>query len=201
MKPTTAMVILAAGASSRMQAIKQLLPWKNTTLLGNAIAQGLQSNVEEVYVVLGANATQIKQSILNYSVKIIENPNWEKGIGSSIACAITYFKNNNLYYEAVLISLADQPLINADYYNSLIQLFLTNTKPIIASQINNKAGVPAIFSAIYFDELSKLNEDVGAKEILKSSKKDVLTLNASVNLVDVDTLQTYEVIFNTFGIH
>ncbi|MBG7631334.1 MAG: NTP transferase domain-containing protein, partial [Bacteroidetes bacterium] len=51
-----AMLILAAGESKRMNGIKQLLPWKNTTLLGNAIEQGLNSNVNLVYVVLGANS-------------------------------------------------------------------------------------------------------------------------------------------------
>ena len=60
-KGNIAMVILAAGAATRMQAIKQLLPWKKTTLLGNAIEQGLQSNVDKVYVVLGANASKIKK--------------------------------------------------------------------------------------------------------------------------------------------
>jgi len=97
-KGNIAMVILAAGAASRMQAIKQLLPWKKTTLLGNAIEQGLQSNVDKVYVVLGANASKIKKQILNYPIQIIEHKNWQLGIGSSIACAINYFNENNLNY-------------------------------------------------------------------------------------------------------
>ena len=71
--------------------------------------------VEEVYFVLGATAEKIKAQILNYPIQIIEHANWQNGIGSSIAYAMKYFKKNNLNYEAVLISLADQPSINADY--------------------------------------------------------------------------------------
>ena len=54
-KNKLAVLILAAGASSRMGKPKQLLPWKNTTLLGHAIAQAKKVSTA-VFVVLGANA-------------------------------------------------------------------------------------------------------------------------------------------------
>jgi len=197
MKPTTAMVILAAGASSRMQAIKQLLPWKNTTLLGNAIEQGLQSNVEVVYVVLGKNAAKIKSQVSNYPIQIIENKNWQQGIGSSIACAIKYFKENKLNYNSVLITLADQPLINTAYYNLLIAQSLTYKERIIASNIHHKPSVPAIFDAYFFDKLSQLNEDKGAKQLMQAASDDVFIVNSDINLVDIDTIETYEAVLNS----
>lgn len=197
MKPTTAMVILAAGASSRMQAIKQLLPWKNTTLLGNAIEQGLQSNVEVVYVVLGKNAAKIKSQVSNYPIQIIENKNWQQGIGSSIACAIKYFKENKLNYNSVLITLADQPLINTAYYNLLIAQSLTYKERIIASNIHHKPSVPAIFDAYFFDKLSQLNEDKGAKQFMQAVSDDVFIVNSDINLVDIDTIETYEAVLNS----
>lgn len=198
-KGNIAMVILAAGAASRMQAIKQLLPWKKTTLLGNAIEQGLQSNVDRVYVVLGANASKIKKQILNYPIQIIEHKNWQLGIGSSIACAINYFNENNLNYNSVIITLADQPLVNSAYYNLLIERFLTKKEKIITSKTKNKPSVPAIFDVSYFKKLSELNQDKGAKELIQSVPSDVLMVNSDINLVDIDTLETYDVIYNRFG--
>lgn len=192
------MVILAAGAATRMQAIKQLLPWKRTTLLENAIEQGLLANVEEVFVVLGANTTKIKEQISNCPIHIIEHTNWQQGIGSSIACAINYFKTSPFNYDAILIALADQPLVDAAYFNLLIAQFLKNQKKIITSNIHNKPSVPAIFDAFYFEELSQLNEDKGAKSLIKASN-DVFMLNADVNLVDVDTETSYNDIFCKFG--
>ena len=53
-KKKIATIILAAGESKRMDGIKQLLPWKDSTLLGHAITQSLQSSTNEIYVVLGA---------------------------------------------------------------------------------------------------------------------------------------------------
>lgn len=192
------MVILAAGESKRMPAIKQLLPWKNTTLLGNAIEQGLQSNVDAVYVVLGANSEKIKENITDFSIRIIENQHWKKGIGSSISCAVNYFKENKLNYNAILITLADQPLIDANHYNLLIQQYSTHNHKIITSNIHNMPSVPAIFDAFYFEELSKLNEDKGAKSIIQLFPNDVFMVNSTTNLVDVDTLETYNAIYFDF---
>lgn len=200
-KSTVAIVILAAGASKRMKTIKQLLPWKNTTLLGNAIEQGLHSNIDKVYVVLGANSEVIKEKISSDSIQIIENKNWQQGLGNSIACAVNYFKQQNLQYNSVLITLADQPLIDANYYNLLIEYFSKSNKKIIASNINNKPSVPAIFDASYFEKLSELNQDKGAKKLIESNPEDVYMLSQNTNLIDVDTLETYKAIFNSFGRH
>jgi len=57
--------------------------------------------VEEVYFVLGATAEKIKGQILNYSIHIIEIKNWQQGIGSSIACALAYCKENKLVFNSV----------------------------------------------------------------------------------------------------
>ncbi len=73
----------------------------------------MESNVEEVYVCLVANAVKIKGQISNYPIQIIKHKNWEQGIGSSIAYAIKYFKQNKLDFNSILITLADQPFINA----------------------------------------------------------------------------------------
>ena len=194
-----AMLILAAGESKRMNGIKQLLPWKKTSLLGNTIEHALNSNVNEVYVVLGANSEKIKESIAKYPVQIIKNNNWKKGMGTSISCALEYFKINNLNYKAVLITLADQPLIDAKYYNLLILYFSTNKEKIIASSTNNKPSVPAIFDNSYFEKLSQLNQDKGAKELLKTVPNDIFIVNTKINMVDVDTEDAYVEIYNNFG--
>lgn len=194
-----AILILAAGESKRMQSIKQLLPWKNTTLLGNAIEQAMESKGNAVYVVLGANSNKISPTIAHYNVPIIENKNWKNGIGKSIACGVNFLIKNQLKYDAILIMLADQPLINSSYYNLLIDTYSQQEAKIIASETDNKPGVPAIFDAIYFDNLAQLNEDKGAKEILVASQKEVCILHSNCSLIDVDTSSSYENLYNSFG--
>jgi len=187
-----AMIILAAGASKRMSCTKQILPWKNTTLLGNAIEKGLDSNINQVYVVLGAHSKLIEESISKYPVQIIINNKWQKGIGSSISCALEFFKLNKLTYKSVLVSLGDMPLIEVDYYNLLIKYSSAKKERIIASNINNKPSVPAVFDNCYFEKLLHLNSDKGAKDIMRSVPDDVFIINANVNFVDVDTEIAYK---------
>jgi molybdenum cofactor cytidylyltransferase len=194
-----AILILAAGESKRMQGIKQLLPWKNTTLLGNAIEQAMQSNGNAIYVVLGANSNKISPIIAHYNVQIIENKNWKNGIGKSIACGVNFLKENQLKYDAILIMLADQPLVNSSYYNLLIDKYYQKEAKIIASETNNSPSVPALFDAVYFDNLAQLSEDKGAKEILIAAQKEVYILHSNANLIDVDTFSSYENIYNSFG--
>lgn len=194
-----AILILAAGESKRMHGIKQVLPWKNTTLLGNAIEQAIESKANAVYIVLGANADQITPSIAHYNIQTIENKNWKNGLGNSIAAGVNYIKDNQLDYDAILITLADQPLLTADYYNLLIDNYAQKEAKIIASETNNLPSVPAIFDALYFEKLSQLNQDKGAKEILLAAENEVFVLRTNANLMDVDTQTAYEKIYNSFG--
>jgi len=194
-----AILILAAGESKRMNGIKQLLPWKSTTLLGNAIEQALDSKGDQVYVVLGAHANKIAPTIAHYNIQTIENTNWKNGLGNSIAAGVQYIKQNQQQYDALLITLADQPLITSDYYNRLIDHYVQKKAKIIASETNNKPSVPALFDALYFDKLSQLNQDQGAKEILVNAQKEVYRLPATANLIDLDTPSDYEQLYNNFG--
>lgn len=193
------MVILAAGASRRMEKIKQLLPWKNTTLLEHAIQEGLASEIDAVFVVLGANAEQISNSISHLPVQTVINANWERGMGTSIACAMQEIHNYSENFDAVLIALTDQPLLEKIYFNNLINSYLNNNKNIIASQIKNGAGVPVILSAGYFEALANLDQDFGARKIIANHPEDVILVNPGDKIVDVDTKEAYEALFDTYG--
>ncbi len=80
-KSNIAIMIMAAGASSRMGIAKQLLPWGKSTLIGNAIKNAKESNCSNVFVVLGANADAIKNSVGLKEEAIILNNDWESGLG------------------------------------------------------------------------------------------------------------------------
>jgi len=198
-QPNTAMIILAAGRSKRLGVIKQNLPWKNTTLLGHVIEQGLASDIDEVFVVVGANAKSILNKIYSYDITIIRNGNWQQGMGSSIAYAIHNISEKTLNFDATLIALADQPLIESKHYNKLIYSLYEYNKTIIATQIDGRAGVPAIFDSKHFNSLSKLNKDYGARNILSAKSEEVKTIDIGNKIADIDTIQTYELLYKQFG--
>ena len=190
-KSNTAVLILAAGGSSRMGSPKQLLAWGEVTLLQNAIAQAEIAEVDRVVVVLGANANSIKNTIPK-TVSSVENKDWQTGMGSSIACGMRFLEKSKVNYSSVLILLADQPFIDAQYINQMVLTMKKEAKGIIATTYNGRAGVPALFSNKYFTQLEKLNSEFGAKELLSKNTADIHLLHAGNKTIDIDTQEEYQ---------
>ncbi len=193
------MLILAAGSSSRMGQPKQLLAWKETNLLNHTIEKGLNAGIKSIYVVLGNNAKQISDTISFDNINIINNALWKKGMGTSISVAVKHIMNESKKCDAVLIALVDQPLLDQKHYNELIVHYLTTKNEIIATQMVNNGGVPAIFDLNHFGALMQLNQDIGAKEIIISNKNNVLTIDPIGQFVDIDNLETYNTLYKEFG--
>ena len=82
-------IVLAAGASSRMGAPKQLLPIDGVPLLARTVEVLLATPVWPVVVVLGANADAMRPLLARYPVLIADNPAWPEGMASSIRAGIT----------------------------------------------------------------------------------------------------------------
>lgn len=197
MKKITA-VIIAAGAAARMRTVKQLLPFSNSTLLGKVITQAQRAAVDEVVTVLGANYEKIREEISSYITGIVENENWEQGMGSSIAAGMQYLVESDDPPNAVLILLGDQPLIDADYLDSLLKRYREDPDRIVATLYPKSKGVPAIFPSAYFSELVALEGDSGAKDLLNSGENKVIALDAGDKTFDVDTPQDYRQLRDRF---
>ncbi len=188
-------LILAAGSSSRMEGtIKQLLPWRKTTLLGNAIAQA-KALSDQVFVVLGASSIEIRKT-LPADIGIVQNPDWESGMGSSISKGIGAVLTQKKEVQGVLIMLADQPLMDSDFLKKLKRLFLKKNPKIVATQYGSKFGVPAIFHHSLLPVLLDLHQDIGARQIIKKHSEHVLGLDPKGKEFDVDTKEKYKLLMD-----
>ena len=191
--PNIAIVILAAGASSRMGNPKQLLKWGDDSLLNHAINTALSTSACEVIVVLGANHELIEKEIEHSSITVLENENWNLGLGKSIGCAANYVLKSKTKMHGLLITLADQPLMDSSFLNTIIQDFSPKEHQIIATAYgDDKNGVPVLFDKIYFEVLSKLSDDFGAKHLIKLHESFVKTLKPPVKNVDLDSKEDYK---------
>jgi len=188
-----AVVILAAGASKRMGTPKQLLNWGEQSLISLAIKKALKLKTQEIIVVLGANYKRIKSEIEHFPITILNNTEWELGLGKSIATSVKYLLNKTPSVDGVLIKLVDQPFVTIAYLNALISNFSTNKNAIVATSYDNKkVGVPAIFDKIYFEKLSYLEDDFGARAIIRANESFINVLKPPVKNVDLDFKEDYE---------
>ncbi|GAA4230815.1 nucleotidyltransferase family protein [Postechiella marina] len=185
-------VILAAGASKRMGEPKQLLKWGDSTLLEEAIKKALQLKIDEVIVVLGANYDGIKPVINKYPITILNNTDWEAGLGKSIAFASEYILTCKPMFNGVFFVLSDQPFVSVTYLNNMLDVFKTCKSKIIATKYStNKVGVPVVFDGVYLSDLAKLTGDNGAKSILKIHQDMLKTLAPNFENKDIDTKADY----------
>lgn len=183
-------LILAAGSSSRMNGIKQLLKFRNKSLLQNATDQARSSDAEKVFCVLGANHERIIKQINTESIIVLHNENWQEGLGSSLAFGIDQISKRE-ESDGILVMLADQPLIDSAYLNSMIQAFSNHTEKIIASNYGKKNGVPALFPKFLYPKLIDLKGDSGAREIIQEIEDLIVSLSAGKSLMDIDTKEDY----------
>ena len=184
-------VLLAAGASSRMGQSKPLLRWGEQTLIEHQIKRLLGTG-NPVVVVLGNQAENIIPLLNHLPVKFIINENWEQGMGTSIAAGVKFVDQLFADCKAVLITLIDQPLITTDHLKTLLADFEPGKQQIIVSQAESGwQGVPVIFDRFYFNELSELSGKQGAKAIFRNYTHQVKAIPCGDILEDMDTPEQY----------
>jgi len=185
-----AIILLAAGQSSRMGQNKLLIKIGAESLLENALSASTCSSANEVIVVTGANNSENEMLIKNFPVTIAYNTNWQKGIGSSIKCGLHLAKSGIPNLNAVIVSVCDQPFLNKDVFNRLIDQYLKSGKPIVASEYEGSPGVPVLYNKSMFEELLKIPDEHGAKKYIleKIGAGMIEKVPFSKGDVDIDSL-------------
>jgi molybdenum cofactor cytidylyltransferase len=178
-----AILLLAAGSSSRFGSPKQLLPYKGRALIRHLTEVALESNADQTYVILGSNSERMLSELRLLSLRIVENSAWKEGLASSIRAGVRALPND---VDAAIIMLADQPFVSREILNALIEKHRTSDKPIVASEYAGTVGVPALFARSLFPELLKLRGDRGAKAVIQRHENDVAGIAFPQGEVDID---------------
>ena len=179
-----AAVLLAAGASARLGSPKQLLQFHGESLLRRTVGTLNASRAAEVVVVLGFNAPDMHGEIAGLPARVLVNPLWREGIGSSIRHGISSLPPET---DGALIVVCDQPRLTAEHLDALIDAFAHTPDRPIASGYGGSAGVPALFPRMLFPELLLLNGDRGAKSVLRAHGDRLITLAWPDGTFDVDS--------------
>jgi molybdenum cofactor cytidylyltransferase len=180
-------IILAAGGSSRLGQPKQLLKFKNKSLLQNIIDQSQEAfNFASYVLVLGAHADEIRKSINPGNFKVILNKNWKEGIASSIRRGVESTLEFNPELEHILFLLSDQPFVTSELIQELVDTHLQQSREITGCKYRETVGVPAIFSRSLFNKLCLLEGDRGAKVLIKKYPDKLAVVHFELGSVDLD---------------
>lgn len=178
-----AVVILAAGNSSRFEGIKQLASLDGRPMLVHCLRAYAHLGQMQTVVVLGAHADKIERVLPDWT-EVVVNPNWQQGMASSIGCAMRWLHTDISH---VLIGLGDQPDIQAAQLQQLIARVKQYPRQRIAAGYAKGPGVPAIFPRQDFSALATLRGDKGAKPLLVAQPSRLVTVPMQEASLDIDT--------------
>ncbi|HTO05226.1 MAG TPA: nucleotidyltransferase family protein [Opitutus sp.] len=184
-------IILAAGASTRMGEPKQLLPITGHPLVIRATEAALASSAWPVVIVLGAHADKIRPLLAPYPVLIAENAAWIEGMASSLRTGIATLQQFSRSLNAAVVALCDQPAFSARIIDQLIGVQRETGRSIIASHYNGRNGAPALFLREHFAALISLTGEAGARDLLNSGPERIATVNLPEMATDLDTPADY----------
>lgn len=164
---STTAIILAAGPSRRLGKPKQLLPWGGPTLLGTVVAQTLEWPVDSVWVVLGSRFEEVLQSVDLGDAGVVENPEWEEGMASSLRVGLDV-ASRDPSTEAALIVMGDQPGIDPAVVEALLKHRKTSDALAVVPKYRYVRGHPVLIARTLWSRLMSLEGDQGGRDLLQA---------------------------------
>ncbi len=187
-------VLLAAGSASRFGSAKQLAPIGDVSLVRRA-AQNIVAAGLELVVITGAYADEVAEALSGMPLRLIYNPQWQQGMGESIACSARELLGRAAP-RACLLCLADQPLIGAPQLQRLLDAAAEDPTCIIASDYGETPGAevlgpPCLFPAEFLAGLAQLSGAKGARVLLDRYRPRVTAVAMPEAALDIDVPEDY----------
>lgn len=175
-------LILGAGASQRLGPPKQLLPFRGTTMLGWVVDQAQQAaSLDEVVVVLGRAADQVREQVDFGAACVVENPVFGEGCSSSYRAGIGALDPES---SAIMIILGDMPGITPEIINRLADAWRTSNAPIALCSYLGRKGHPMIFAQSMFSQLIDLHGDKAAWKLVDANASAVQEIDIDLPFPD-----------------
>ncbi|MFB6465468.1 NTP transferase domain-containing protein [Cytobacillus sp. Hz8] len=185
------LLVLAAGFSKRMGEQKLLLSVKGETMIRYVVKKLNQTKADGIIVVTNSCFEKEKYELADLGIVILENDESHLGMSSSLKLGIQYLKKRNA--GSAIILLADQPTIDVQIINRVIDKYKKDRFDIIQALYQTKPSHPVLFSKRWFDELLQISGDKGARDVMKMNQNQIMFVECDVpEPKDIDTVKDYE---------
>jgi len=176
-------VLLAAGKSERMGKFKQLLPIAGKTFVETCADNLLASKADEVIVVTGYNQAAVCRALAAKPLRIVNNPDFDAGMGSSIKRGV---ESVSAGARAIMIALADQPLIGPDVLNQVISEYEDSASLIVIPTYLGRRGHPILLDSSLKGDVLSMDPQVGLRQITRLYEGQIRYLEVSNSSVLTD---------------
>lgn len=184
-------LILGAGASQRLGPPKQLLPFRGTTMLGWVVTQTKSAaSLDEVVVVLGRAADQVRERVDFGTARVVENPVFGEGCSSSYRAGLAALNPES---SAIMIILGDQPGITPEIIDRVAGDWRQKESVIALCSYRGRKGHPMIFAQSMFDQLAGLQGDKAAWKLVDANAGVVQEIHFDLPFPDdINTPEDFE---------
>jgi molybdenum cofactor cytidylyltransferase len=177
-------LVLAAGASTRLGQPKQLVKLGGRPALHIVVSNAVSIAGNAVTVVVGAHARDMTHLLAHSPASVIVNRQWEEGMGASLRFGVASLPPA---CDAVLILLGDQVAVTADDLRRLANAWKGEEGFIATSVYDQHVGVPAIFPRVCFSELAEVRGDRGARAVIERNAYRLVRVPMPSAGIDLDT--------------
>ena len=190
-KPRIAAVVLAAGQSTRMGSNKLLAELNGKPLVAHTFAHIKASGVDEIVVVTGHQAEEIRAALKDAGAKFVNNPNYADGLATSVKAGIAAVQE----FDAAFVCLGDMPLIRAEDMQRMMAAFdVEEGRTLVAPAQGRKLGNPVLWGQEHFAALMALEGDRGARSLLEAQRDAIVEIAVEHDgvMLDADTPEALE---------
>ena len=194
-KQPTAGIILAAGQSTRFGKPKQLLKLNDKYLLEWVLDAALGSRLEKILLVLGHKnqeiLTALGEKTRHPDLQIIKNHHYHGGQSTSLQAGLDQVRDK---YPAAMFLLGDQPMLDSETIDGLLEQFWISGKDIGVPVFEGKRGNPVIIAQKFYDPMAKITGDIGARNIIRKHPEHVaeIEINKPLCFIDIDTQSDFD---------
>jgi molybdenum cofactor cytidylyltransferase len=183
-------ILLAAGRSRRMGAFKPMLPFGDRTVIECCLRNLRAAGVEDIVVVVGHRAEDIRAQLQHLDVTFAVNPDPDSEMSASIACGVAAV---SLSAEGLIIALVDHPAVPAEIIEVLIDEWRRGAR-LVQPEHEGRGGHPVLIDLAYRDELLALNPESGLRALFTAHRAEVRRVPVSSPFVarDMDTWEDYQ---------
>jgi molybdenum cofactor cytidylyltransferase len=192
--PRVAVLVLAAGSSTRMGSNKLLADLHGAPMIAQTVKRIAASHVEKIIVVTGHQDAAIRTALKHLTINFVHNPHYAEGLATSLRAGVAALKHT---CDAILVCLGDMPLIDARDVNRMIAAFNPGEHRSIVVPVHERTyGNPVLWGSEHFADLLACEGDRGARGLLEKSKDEVVEIAVEHQgvVLDADTPEALAVI-------